>query len=558
MPKDKMFYTDGATIKNIDLPQYPNSAWEWISNPPKDEEVELYARVAAVYRVATMSADAIARMPFAIMKGEQEVDPSDKYENKTGLIKNPRELFRLWRMSLFFTNTAYGFIDGTNRKNRAIRYIAPETMIPMVDKEIGLVGFKRKVNSESKEYPIFENPLDNQIFWMFRKDHTVEVLPTESTEFKALINAAGILYNSDIHIRAFFERGGIKPSLLKVSGVPSNEDREKIENIWTKVISGVYKMLGKVVNADTMEVQTIGDGVDNLKDSNLHREAIEDVALAAGMPLSLLLANSANYATANVEYTTWFNHSVIPWAEFMQDCINELLFEPMGYRLDFRPEITNMGTEEEKERAGAYAALVASNVLPSVASQMLGYELPPDYEEYIKLDEDYFFMLEQKSKYSGMGGKTPGIETPEIDEPKPPKPTVQPDLEKESGPKSLDDPITLTLDQLRELDTWQKLAFRKLKQGKSMRFPWVAKQIDEGIASIIRSRLPGCISEDDIKSAFDLTSTEYIKHSELLTLANSLNRAVELTMKDNSAGGPLPDNKVYIVGEAADGLEKEG
>ena len=75
MPKDTMFYTDGATIKNITLPQYPNSAWEWISNPPKDEEVELYARVAAVYRVATMSADAIARMPFAIMKGEQEVDP---------------------------------------------------------------------------------------------------------------------------------------------------------------------------------------------------------------------------------------------------------------------------------------------------------------------------------------------------------------------------------------------------------------------------------------------------------------------------------------------------
>lgn len=539
MPDTKLFYTDGTAVKNIELPQYPNSAWNWIANPPEEEDAELYARVAAVYRVATMTADAVSRMPFAILNQRgDEVDKSDDYQNVTGLIPQPREMLRLWRMSLFFTNTAYSFIDGNGRRDRVLRYIAPDTMKPVVDPDYGLIAFKRRVNNKTLEYPIFENPLDNKIFWMHRLDHSTEVLPSENTEFKALINAAGVLYYSDTHIRAFFERGGIKPSLLKVAGVPNADDRKKIENVWTKVISGVYEFLGKVINADTMEVQTIGEGVDNLKDSNLHREAIEDVALAAGMPISLLLANSANYATANVEYTTWFNHSVIPWTEFMQDCMNELLFEPLGYRWDFRPEITNMGTEEEKERAGAYAALVASNVLPSVAAQMLGYELPPDYIEYTQLDEDYFAMLAQKTALTMVNSAAPEIESPEIDEPKPPKPNVQPDIERVEAPKSLGEPVELSLDQLRELDLWQQFAFRKLKRGESMQFPFVAKELDEATAALIRKRLPACKSEDDIRGAFDLSAKEEVKRGELLALADSLNRAVEAVMKP--ATKPVP------------------
>jgi len=105
VPENLHYFTDGKTLKGIDLPQYPDSAWNWITCAPDDtKDEELYARVAAVYRVANLSAEAIANVPFAIYKGDQEFDTSDDWQNKVGFLPNIRELLRLWRLSLFSAN----------------------------------------------------------------------------------------------------------------------------------------------------------------------------------------------------------------------------------------------------------------------------------------------------------------------------------------------------------------------------------------------------------------------------------------------------------------------
>ena len=89
MPENLHFYTDGTSLKSIDLPQYPDSAWNWITGAPEDtKDEELYARVAAVYRVANLSAEAIANVPFAVLKGETEYDTSDDWQNKVGFLPN--------------------------------------------------------------------------------------------------------------------------------------------------------------------------------------------------------------------------------------------------------------------------------------------------------------------------------------------------------------------------------------------------------------------------------------------------------------------------------------
>ena len=80
------------------------------------------------------------------------------------------------------------------------------------------------------------------------------------------------------------------------------------------------------------------------------------------------------------------------------------------------------------------------------------------------------------------------------------------------------------MEQLRELDLWQQIAFRKLKRGDSLDFPFVCKTLDENIASRIRGQLPACKTEDDIKRAFDLQATD---DDVLLALADALNRSVD-------------------------------
>lgn len=509
----RTFYTNGTTIKNIDFPQYPDAAWDWIEGAPKTKDSELFSRVAAVFRAANLSADAIAGLPFALVdKSGNDYDVSDDWQNRVGFMPNPREILRLWRMSLFMTGSAYGFMEGNQVKKR-LRYIVPTTITPKVNASDGLVGFKRKVGNETVEY----NIKDKRIVYIWRLDHTTELLPSENTEFKALMAAAGVLYYADYYVQNFFQRGGIKPTMLLVKGVSNPQDREKIENIWDKVVHGWYKYLGKVFNADAIEPHVIGDGIDNMKESALHQEKISDIAMAAGMPLSLLLSNSANYATAQTEYLQWFRDSVTPWANFMADQLNDQLFTPLGLKLDFRPEITDPGQEDETQRAGAFQAYVNAGVKPSIAAQIVGVELPNGIE-YEDLDPEEV---------------EPETET---------QPTTdEEDEEGEEGEEAeQQQPVPVrfmpNIEQVRELALWQSMALRKFKRHEAMDFPFACKVIPEDIAELIRERLADAKDIETVKAAFDVERAKHVAvksnepieiTTELAELAEALGRAAE-------------------------------
>ncbi len=511
MPDTKHYLIDGKTLKSIDLPQYPDSAWNWITGAPDSTNTDLYSRVAAVYRCANLTADALSNLPFAILKGDDEFDTSDDWQNKVGWLKNPRELLRLWRLSMFMTNSAYGFMEGpaNRRKINNLRYLVPTTIEPVAGRD-GLKGFKRQLGAES----VFYSLDDYRIFYIWRLDHTTELLPSAHTEFKALMAAAGVLFYADYYIQNFFQRGDIKPSLLSVQGVPTREEREKIESAWDKLIHGWYKFTGKVINADTMDVKVIGEGIDNLKSSEMHNEKLADIAMAAGMPLSLLLANSANYATAKTEYEMWFRDKIIPDSHIIAASLNEQLFEPLGLKFEFRPEESEHGQEEEKARAYAYTMYVNSGMRPSIVAQMLGLDLPPDVE-FETLDEGWL-------------PKSERLQIENTIAPKPDAQTLQQQRQEEAESKEPEmksaEPVMLTLPQLRELENWQDLAFRKLKRGDDLNFAWVCKEIPETIASAIRHRLPYCKSKEDIENAFQMTGRE---DDAILALADALNKAVE-------------------------------
>jgi len=106
----------------------------------------------------------------------------------------------------------------------------------------------------------------------------------------------------------------------------------------------------------------------------------------------------------------------------------------------------------------------------------------------------------------------------------------------------------LTIDQLRELEHWQDLAFRKLKQGKSLMFPWVSKTLPEEVASVIRDRLPSCKTLAEIERAFDLNMPD-TPDRQLRELADALNKAVEVVV----AEGKYSPNQPRVPAGDSDG-----
>ena len=199
--------------------------------------------------------------------------------------------------------------------------------------------------------------------------------------------AAGVLYYADYYVQNFFQRGGIRPALLQVAGVPTREEREKIENVWDKIIHGWSKYLGKVISANEMDVKVIGDGIDNVANGQLHSEKLADVAMAHGMPLSIIPWQTPLTMQPH-KPNIWFGSGIplCPGTNYMQDELNDKLFKPLGLHFEFRPEMSDKGQEEERQRAGAYRAYVASGMKPSIAAQVVGIDLPPDIE-YEELDD---------------------------------------------------------------------------------------------------------------------------------------------------------------------------
>lgn len=474
----RYLFVDGQ--KSIDLPQYRDSAWTFYSERPAQEDDELYASVAAVFRAVNRTADALASLPFALLRGKTDYDTSDDWQNKVGFMPRPQELIRLWRLSLIMTNTAYGFMEQEKGGKRKLRYILPSSITPLYDAENGLTAFRRTVGAGHKDYP----PDGLPIVPIWRLDHTTELIPSKNTEFKAMCHAAGILYWGDDLAEGVLKRGGIPPTMLMVKGVPNPTDREKIENIWDKVVRGSYRFLGKIFNADAIQAQKIGLGVDDLKDQALFDNKIADVAMAIGMPLSLLLANSANYATAQTEYSGWFRDAITPWAEFMAGELNEHLFTALGLKLVFRPEQTDPGQEEEVQRAQAFGSYVSAGLKPSIAAQIVGIELPEGVEY-----ED----LDPEEQPAPLQEAQPTTDNAPVDETQPQEKPAQPPAK-----------FIPSIDQYRELEHWRDVAQRKFNRNESLDFPWEAKTLPESVAAEISERLKSANGVEEIKAAFEM------------------------------------------------------
>ena len=457
-----------------------------------------------MYRAINFTADTLANMPFAIVnESGDEQDISEEYKNVVGFLPYPRAVLRLWVQSLLVTNRAYGFQEKKGSKITNLRYIAPATIAAKADAD-GLQGFTRQIGTVKKDYFIDGKGFCN-IFYIFNLNWKNELLPDDNSPFKAMCNAAGIGYWADTYIRNFFERGGIKPTILTFDGVMDQTSMERVEGVWTKIVTGYYRFLGKVFNGKFTPT-VIGDGIDHLKDSTVYDNALRNIAIALGMPQDALLQNADSYATAQVHKSTWFSDTLTPLARMIEEPLNEQIFKFLGLRWEFRPEMAIPHTEEVQAQLTAaktlYEILTGGNRVDAdkAAIEAMGIDLPQWFKWEEKEPEPV--VLGQGQMFAKPGDPPP------------------PMMEREEKPaKSAEPPApALSLAALRELNNWQELAFRKLKRGQPLAFEWEPKDISPDLAAQVKAKLDTATTEDEIKAAFDVTARD--------TVSRDISRAV--------------------------------
>jgi hypothetical protein len=492
---NKYIFTNGTAAKSLDFGNPIRDSWDFVDAMSSMPEGELYARVSAVYRAANLTADAVAHVPFALVRNGEDYDTSADWKNKVGFMPRPKDLLRLWRLSLFMTNTAYARIGQVNRLKKQLFYVSPDTMKINTNPRTGEVtSIEREIGGQVvASYSMDSRDLVK--FW--RVDHTTELLPSKNTELKAMLNAANILYAADWWTQNYFSRGAVKPTILAVKGMASIEKREELQGSFAKFMRSLgtrISDLAKIINAETMDVKQIGDGLGDIKDTPVYRQSLENIAMASGMPLSLLLANSANYATAQAEYAAWYRDSITPYAEWMQEVLNEEIFKSLGLQFEFRAEQAEPAQEEEVQRAGAFQTYVNAGIPVHIAAEIVGVDLP-------------------------VGMTYDDLKPEPQPEPEPPAPVEEEEEEEEDG--------EMSIRAWDELDAWRKKAIRYTKRGKAATFDFVTEHIPAEIAANIRARLAAAGTPDEVKAAFNVGDfrAEQPQDDSVKTLADALNNA---------------------------------
>lgn len=497
-------------------------AWQSLGQADVNN-IDLAMRVGAVFRARELLSGAVANLPFAILnKSGDEVDTSQDYKNAIGFLPNPVDLFRRWRLSMFMTNRAYGFATKKplTAKGGKLLYITPWSIQDKADPSSGALSFIRKTSVGQDTYTEYKESGDKgRIVHIWKLDETTELLPSEYTEFAALSNAAGIMHYTDSWTSNYFKRGGVKPTLISVKGVTTPTAKDELQTGFTKWIKNVSREIAKVINGDAMDVKQIGDGIAELKDMPVYTQAMQSVCAVAGIPVSLFMSDFANFATAQTYYWQFYKDKVIPDAQAIQDQLNEQVFIPLGYKFEFRPEASEPNQTEETERANALSTFMdfmtkaPTADLAKQSAIMYGYELDDDMQAAI---DDYFANKQEPPASQSVQPDPQTTTQMPMDNP-------SPDGQTTSGAQK----FVPNMDQVRELNLWQTMAFRKHKKGMPLSFPFELRVTPEAVGDAIREKLTSAATEDDIKAAFDLSSETVTPAPDYTPLLKSIELGVE-------------------------------
>jgi hypothetical protein len=472
---DNLRLTDG--VKSIALEQYPDSAWKWLSGRPDSADEtspkRYFRAVPWLYRGVTLRADAVASMPFSILRGETEIDTSDDYQNKVGFLPNPQALLWLIEAALTLEPQAYVFSDNVGKLRKRLRYILPDSCTPKIDPVAGVTSMERYVNGAPRQ---FKPGTDIVYFW--RADPYTEIGPGDSSPGKAALAASGVIANIDLFVAGFFKRGAVKVTLFQAEGM-SKDDADKFELWWKNFVAGITNAFRtKVLNSKAMTPIVVGEGIDGLKDAGLTEQKREDISTAMGIPHSLLFSNATNFATAQQDDLHFYSKTIVPECEFIAGVLNEQVFTPLGLRLEFRPETLDAFQTDEHERAGALQQLTSAGVPLLMAMDILGFELSD--EQRAELEKA---AQEKEQRADEMAEQL--SQQPQPDE------QPQPGQEPDEG------------EQMRgDMAKWQKKALKALERGKSACVAFESEYISEDIHNSVMDALDGCKTAEDVRGVF--------------------------------------------------------
>lgn len=319
-----------------------------------------YRYVPWFRRACKLRANAIGRFPLELQNGSGD-DVSEEPEYQAVMLWTRSMLYRI-EMNLVKHGASYHLLE-SNRfgQNITPRFVPTALVYPLVDFTggAGITEFQVSLIGGGGKFPL------DQIVWVWEPNDESEIQPG-SSDGEAALKASGVLYAIGEMTNRYMGSGGVPITAVRVPPSVSKEEREKTENFLTRFAGGFRNAFKFLVIDKGTEFERLGITLRELETDKLTSDERDNVAVAMGVPPTVIDGKAANFATAESEMTGYYINTVIPEAEMLEPILNTQLYQRMGITLRFKPNELEVMQAIQLEQAQSAQALAGGKELISV------------------------------------------------------------------------------------------------------------------------------------------------------------------------------------------------
>lgn len=441
-----------------------------------------YKVVTVVYRAINLRCDSLSQVPVTLRKrGDAESEVEWPFPGVTP------KMF-LWKLEAGLMIHGAGFwlkrvnqLDETGRVVKDLQYLNPSTM------EVKLVKGKLRFSQTLGDRNFGPWPQE-QMVYLANFDPEQDILPGPSPVQVAL-GDAGLLHYMSAFSSQFFKNGAMPVTLVGLERPVSESEREKAERKLSQMISGVINAFRvRLLNSPVTPVKLTPD-LDTLALDSLKEDARRSVSEAFGIPVTML-EDAANYATAGSHRNSFWQDTIRPHGEWIQEELNRQLFWPMNLELVLQWEEMDQFQEDEVARADSLTKLTGSGVPLGVALAILGYDLTKD--QWGKIEQAEKDKKEVAQSLTNANNNA--------------NPPQEPPPGKESQEKSWGNwpPLPGTQEQAREeLVKYQRKSLDSMSRGRSPAVVWNSEYLPDAVKGYIHLGLAGALTEEEVRAVFN-------------------------------------------------------
>lgn len=361
---------DNGNLKNMSLMDLTR-AMLGTSDSYLTSTQQAFREVPWIYRAALLRAQTVSSVPFQI-EDKESGEPLEDDARLEPIEHWMRTTLYLTELSRTLYGASYHLIEsnpfGYNSRPRHIP--TPAVVVDWDDVKAEITSFTISMSGIGK-------PVDpKRMVWSWVPNPFSERLPGDAPALVAL-KAAGMLSAIDDMGTKYFKNGAVPITAVSVPPTMNKDDREKLENWFSRFATGVRSMFKFLpVNKDTVFTQ-IGSNIADSQATELTTAQRENVAVALGVPPTVIDGKSANYATANSEMMGFYLHTVIPECQQIAEHFNATLFRRYGLSFEFEPERLEVMQTAQLEQAKTLSELAGGKAIMTVDEAREWLDLEP-------------------------------------------------------------------------------------------------------------------------------------------------------------------------------------